>query len=160
MSAEDVFAGLDGPYSTIVADPPWPFVWNGAPGGRRRRKTALGYSTMPIEEIIALPVSDLAADAAHLFLWATREVFREGQAVAVARAWGFEPCGEIIWRKRNFGTGAFPRPGHEPVLIARRGALPFTGPRNVHSVQEWAQTYATNGGKSHTAKPPGLCDLV
>lgn len=155
-----MFAELSPPYSTIVADPPWPFDWNGGKGGRRRRATTLGYSTMPLEDIAALPVGDLAADDAHLYLWVTREFFREGGGVKVARAWGFDPVGEIIWRKRNFGTGHFPRPGHEPLLICRRGSLPFAGPYNVHSVQDWPQVYATNGGKSHTAKPDAGMDLI
>ena len=118
--------GLNPPYSTIVADPPWPFAWKAGAGGRRRRATTLGYTTMTIDAIVAMPVGDLVSDEAHLYLWATREIHREGQAVAV---------GEIIWRKPNFGTGSFPRPGHEPLLVCRRGSLPFAGPRNVHSVQ-------------------------
>lgn len=155
-----LFAELSPPYSTIVADPPWPFVWKAGAGGRRRRATSLEYSTMTLKGIAALPVGDLAADDAHLYLWVTRQVYREGGGVAVARAWGFEPVGEIIWRKPNFGTGHFPRPGHEPVLVARRGALPFAGPYDVHSVQDWRQDYTTNHGKTHTNKPDGLMDLV
>lgn len=115
---------------------------------------------MTVEDIKALPVVDLVADAAHLYLWVTRELFREGQGAAVARAWGFEPFGEIIWRKPNFGAGAFPRPGHEPLLICRRGGLRFTGPRNVHSVQDWKQHYECNGGKENSRKPMGALDLV
>lgn len=163
-----VFSELTPPYSTIVADPPWPYAAVAGKGGRRRRATRLGYSTMTVEDIMALPVSDLAADNAHLWMWATRPVFREGQAVAVARAWGFEPVGEVIWRKPNFGMGAMPRPGHEPLLICKRGNLPFTGPKNIHSVQdlfagevhEWRQEYDNNGGKGHSRKPPAALDLV
>lgn len=154
------FAELSPPYSTIVADPPWPFVWSGGPGGRRAKATPLGYSLMTLRDIIDLPVESLAADDAHLYLWSTREMFREGHAVRVARAWGFSPVSEIIWRKPNFGTGAFPRSGHEPVLICKRGAAKFTGPADVHSVQTWKQDYTTNGGKSHTNKPDGLMDLA
>jgi N6-adenosine-specific RNA methylase IME4 len=152
--------GLTPPYSTIVADPPWPFKWSGGPGGRRRSATPLRYSLMSLADIAALPVEDVAAAEAHLYLWVTREMFREGHGVAVARSWGFDPVAEFIWRKPNFGTGSFPRAGHEPVLVCRRGGLPFAGPRNVHSVQEWKQDYSQNSGKSHTTKPTGLMDLV
>lgn len=167
------FAELCPPYPTILADPPWPFPHVAGAGGRRRRATRLGYTTMTVDAIAALPVGDLAPPDAHLFLWSTRDVFREGQAVSVARAWGFEPVGEVIWRKPNFGMGAMPRPGHEPLLICRRGRLPFTGPKNVHSVQdyapdlgeegevyEWRQLYDNNGGKGHSRKPPAAADLV
>jgi N6-adenosine-specific RNA methylase IME4 len=156
----DVFAELSPPYAAIVADPPWPFVWNGGAGGRRARQTRLGYTTMSVAEIAALPVGDLAAEAAHLYLWVTRGLFREGHGVAVARAWGFEPVSEIIWRKPNYGAGSFPRAGHEPLLICRRGGLRFAGRRDVHSVQDWRQRYASNGGKHHSAKPDGALDLV
>lgn len=153
--------GLNPPYSTIVADPPWPFEWNGGAGGRRRRRTRLGYSLMSIEDITALPVGDLAAPNAHLYLWVTRDLFREGIGCRVARAWGFEPVAEIIWRKPNFGMGFFPRPGHEPLLICRRGSLPFTTDGRTHSVQDWSQVYgAGNTGKGHSCKPAGAGDLI
>lgn len=161
-------------YRTIVADPPWPFQWGGGKGGRRRRETELGYKTMTVEEIAALPVGDMVhPDGANLFLWATDEVYREGQAVHVARAWGFEPVGPaIIWAKDNFGTGLFPRPGHEPLLVCRtRGvkALWNRGEddrfvfevRATHSVQRWEQVRGTkNGGKQHSRKPEGALDLI
>lgn len=155
-----MWADLSPPYTTVVADPPWPFRWSGGAGGRRARATGLGYTLMTVDDIAALPVSGLAASDAHLYLWVTPALHREGVGCAVARAWGFEPVDEIIWRKPNFGTGAFPRHGHEPLLICRRGDLPFTGPRNVHSVQDWRQTYDRNGGKGHSRKPPGALDLV
>lgn len=77
--------GLNPPYATIVADPPWPFDWNGGKGGRRRRSTPLHYSRTTVDEIAAMTVADLAAEDCTLFLWATREVYREGDAVRVAR---------------------------------------------------------------------------
>jgi hypothetical protein len=111
-------------YRTIVADPPWQITMKMGAGGRRARATEVPYSMLSIDEIKALPVADLAADEAHLWLWATRRLFREGEAAAVVRAWGFEPVGEIIWGLRNPGMGGFNGNGHEPVLIARRLALP------------------------------------
>jgi N6-adenosine-specific RNA methylase IME4 len=117
---------------------------------------------MTIEEIAALPVTELAdPDGCHLFLWVTLELYRLGEGVRVARAWGFEPVDELIWEKPNFGMGSFPRHCHEPMLIARRGELPFTGPRDVRSVQRWRQPYApAGGGKLHSGKPDGALDLI
>lgn len=152
--------GLNPPYATIVADPPWPFVWKAGAGGRRARATKLAYSVTTVDEIAAMPVADLAADDSTLFLWATREVYREGDAVRVARAWGFQPCGDLVWDKPNLGTGAWPRPTHEPILIARRGHPPTPTDRSYRSVQRWKQPYTTNSGKTHSAKPPGFMDAV
>ena len=149
-------------YRTVVADPPWPFKWDGRAGGRRRRSTGLGYETMTIDAICGLVVP--AAPDATLFLWTTQEALHAGDARRVAACWGFGlRAGELIWRKPNFGTGDFPRIGHETCLIYRRGggALRADRPRNIHSVQTWSQPRLQgNGGKIHSAKPDGFYDLV
>jgi N6-adenosine-specific RNA methylase IME4 len=150
-------------YRTIVADPPWPFEWHGGPGGRRRNATELGYRTMTTAELCGYGCLAARADNATLFLWVTQRVLHEGDALRVARAWGFEErVGEFIWRKPNFGAGAFPRIGHETCVIYRRGggSLRPDAPRDVHSVQTWAQDYTNNGGKKHSAKPDGFLDIV
>lgn len=152
-------------YRTIVADPPWPIADPrsrpriGA-GVRRRRSTTLSYDLMSLEDIWHLPVADLAEADAHLFLWVPAGFNREGAGVETARAWGFEPIGELIWEKPNFGLGAFPRPCHEILLVCRRGALPFTGGLAVRSVQRWRQTYDGAKGKQHSAKPEAAMDLI
>lgn len=154
-------------FRTIVADPPWPFRWGGGKGGRRRRDTELGYRTMTINEIAALRVAELAdPEGCNLFLWATDEVYREGQAVRVARAWGFEPCGpSLIWAKQNFGVGFFPRPAHEPLLVCRNnGKANWTdhpAVRATSSVQFFGQIRGSkNGGKQHSRKPESALDLI
>lgn len=162
-------------YRTILADPPWPFQWGGGKGGRRRRETELGYRTMTVDAIAAMrePHEFAHPDGCNLFMWATDEVYREGQAVAVARAWGFEPVGPcIIWAKDNFGAGLFPRAGHEPLLVCRTRGIPALWKRNAlgdfvfpvratHSVQRWNQVRGkANGGKQHSRKPEGAADLI
>lgn len=152
-------------YRTIVADPPWPVgdirlrPWVMGAGGRRKRATVMPYNLMPMDAIKALPVADMAEDDAHLYLWITAELNARGEGIAVCDAWGFRRIGEIVWRKNNFGMGAFPRPQHEIIVVARRGRLPF-GRRDVGSVQQWAQDYSANGGKRHSVKPEGFLDLV
>lgn len=145
-------------YRTIVADPPWEIARSMGAGGRRARATEVPYSFMSLAEIMSLPVDELAEDAAHLYLWSTRRNFREGVAAAVARAWGFEPCGEIIWGLRNPGMGGFNGNGHEPVLLAGRGGLPWPKAHLPASVALWRQPYAA--GKIHSAKPEGFLDVV
>ena len=147
-------------YRTIVADPPWPFKWSGGPGGRRRNATPLAYDLMTVDEIADVDVPSLAASDCALFLWTTAKMHREGEALRVMRAWGFQPVHEIVWRKPNFGAGHFPRIGHETCMVGRKGLGLYAAPKDVHSVQEWAQPYTTNGGKTHSAKPDGFYDLV
>jgi N6-adenosine-specific RNA methylase IME4 len=164
--------GLSPPYRTIVADPPWPRSlgmvrgngrrWAGT-GGRRRRATSMAYSTTTPDDIAAFPVIDLVDDrdqGTHMYLWVTAPLNREGVGAAVARAWGFKVVGEIVWRKPNFGLGAFPRPQHEVLLVCRRGSLPFAR-KDVGSVCDWPLVRApNNGGRVHSAKPPAAYDLI
>jgi N6-adenosine-specific RNA methylase IME4 len=148
--------GLLVKYRTIVADPPWEIARRMGAGGRRARATEVPYEFMALEAICELRLP--ADDDAHLYLWSTRRIFREGIACQVARAWGFEPCGEIIWGLRNPGMGTRAIANdHEPVLVARRGSLPFTAeePMGVHW---WKQPYTM--GKVHSAKPEAFLDLV
>lgn len=146
-------------YRTIVADPPWPITQKMGAGGRRARATTVPYAFMMLDAILALDVAAaIVADAAHLYLWSTRHNFREGIAVKVARAWGFEPCGELIWGLRNPGMGGFNGNGHEPILLASCGGLPWPTDALPHGVSFWKQPYGV--GKIHSAKPDALLDLV
>lgn len=152
-------------FRTIVADPPWPFQWQGGSGGRRRSPTSLGYETMGYEDISAVLFGEawVAVDAT-LLLWVTQEALHRGAAKETAYCWGFgHRIGELVWRKPNFGTGAYPRIGHELCVIYKRGggSLKADAPRNVHSVQTWSQPRGrNNGGKIHSAKPDGFYDFV
>ena len=154
-------------YRTIVADPPWSGITTriGA-GGRRSRSTSLEYGErlMTTDEIARLPIADLAEDDAHLFLWSTRQKFREGEAAHVARAWGFEPCGEIIWGLENPGTGSRSLANdHEPILVATRGSLPLTASEPM-GVYFWRQLYVRGPSgvpeKVHSGKPTAFLDYV
>jgi N6-adenosine-specific RNA methylase IME4 len=155
-------------FQTIAVDPPWPFEWAGGGAYRRngrgeqhlnhRFKKGLAYPTMSVEEIAAFPVGDLAPPDAHLYLWIPDCHLIEGHGAQLARAWGFEPGRLIIWKKRGYGLGKFPRPQHESLLVCRRGSLAFRV-TNVGSVHEWKQPYE-NGTRKHSAKPEGAYDLI
>jgi N6-adenosine-specific RNA methylase IME4 len=155
-------------YTTIVADPPWPIAWTGGgavrTNGRGERhfnhkfKSDLPYERMSIEEIVALPVTDLADSDAHLYLWVPDQFLIDGSAAQVALAWGFKPGRLLIWRKTGYGLGRFPRPQHEAIVVCRRGNLPFNV-ADVGSVQTWKFPYE-NGARAHSRKPDGAIDLI
>lgn len=101
---------------------------------------------MGLDEIKALPVPELAADNAHLYLWATASFLP--QAFEVVGAWGFRYVTTLVWVKRTqagglaFGTGHYFRRCVEYVLFAIRGRLSlrvrdqrdiFFAPRRQHS---------------------------
>jgi ParB-like chromosome segregation protein Spo0J len=69
-------------FAVIYADPPWRYE-NPAIGDSGRR-IENHYPTMLLEEICALPVRDIAADDAILFLWATAPKLAECMRVIEA----------------------------------------------------------------------------
>ena len=83
-------------YRTIVADPPWQFqnrTGKVAPEHKRLNR----YPTMTLEDIMALPVCDIAGEKAHLYLWVPNALLPEG--LALMKAWGFEYKTNIVWEK-------------------------------------------------------------
>ena len=83
-------------FATILADPPWQFTnktGKVAPEHRRLSR----YGTMKLDEIMALPVGDIATTPAHLYLWCPNAMLPEG--LAVMKAWGFAYKSNIVWHK-------------------------------------------------------------
>ena len=71
-------------YSIIYADPPWEFSrWS----NKAQRHVTGHYSTMSIQEIMDLPVKEIAADNAVLLMWATFPNLP--LALKAIEAWGF-----------------------------------------------------------------------
>ena len=83
-------------YNTIYADPPWQFQnRTGKVAPEHKRLTR--YETMTLSEIISMPISTIAGDKAHLYLWCPNALLPEG--LTVMDAWGFEYKGNIVWEK-------------------------------------------------------------
>ena len=83
-------------YNTIYADPPWQFQnRTGKVAPEHKRLTR--YETMRLDEIKALPISDISAEKAHLYLWVPNALLPDG--LAVMDAWGFEYKGNLVWEK-------------------------------------------------------------
>lgn len=86
----------DKKYCTIYADPPWRFqnrTGKVAPENKKLNR----YDTMDLKDIMALPVADITAEKAHLYLWVPNALLPDG--LKVMEAWGFEYKGNIIWEK-------------------------------------------------------------
>ena len=80
-------------FATALADPPWQFAnrtGKVAPEHRRLDR----YSTMTLDAIKAIPVSDAAAKNAHLYLWVPNALLPEGMAVMIAS------CSPLFFPKR------------------------------------------------------------
>lgn len=106
-------------YRIIYADPPWEYEDQPING---ERAIETHYDTMPLEDIVALPVNDIIADDAAIFLWATAP--NALGAFEVMSAWGFTYKTQIVWRKDRIGNGYWARNQHELLLIGVRGDMP------------------------------------
>ncbi|MFZ8756965.1 MT-A70 family methyltransferase [Microbacterium sp. HMH0099] len=131
-------------FSCIIADPPWQAGQLGKHGAQGH------YNLMSLERIMAMPVKNLAADNAHLYLWcypATRYIAED-----VMRAWGFEYKDEFVWGKDRMGLGQYFRHAHETLLIGVKGKLPvkFRGQRS----------FAMLPRQAHSHKPEEVHQMV
>lgn len=113
-------------YDLIVADPPWDFENYSDTGTKKGADPH--YHVMPLTEIKALRVGDLARGNCLLLLWCPGWAMATGKAQDVAREWGFDPKSEIVWNKRTargkwrMGTGYRVRTMHEPILVCTIGS--------------------------------------
>lgn len=112
-----------GGFPLIYADPPWSYS-NAGRGAAENH-----YSCMSIEDICALPVADLAAPDAVLFMWGTYALTPE--AMRVISAWGFtfktlafDWVKTTVTGKEHFGLGKWTRGNSEPCWLGVRGDPP------------------------------------
>lgn len=113
------------PFKTILADPPWQFqnrTGKVAPEHKRLNR----YGTMTLKEIMALPVNEIAAPTAHLYLWVPNALLPDG--LQVMAAWGFQYKSNLIWHKirkdggpDGRGVGFYFRNTTEIILFGVRG---------------------------------------
>ena len=113
----------DGKFACIVADPPWAMRLI-----EREQRPDQGrhvaYPTMELDDIAKLPVGELAADDAHLYLWVTHKFLPAG--LDLIEQWGFAYQCLMTWRK-NVGFTPFSwMYDTEHVIFARRGNLEMT----------------------------------
>lgn len=135
----DPFANLPkGHYRAILADPPWRFeTYNEkgrlkCPDWRTAKGMPMHYRTMSIDEICALPVTNLAAEDSVLLIWICWPMLID--ALRVIHEWGFsyKTCG-FSWFKGDIlplfpddmrgqmGCGYWTRANSEVCLLATRG---------------------------------------
>ena len=109
----------------ILADPPWQFqnrTGKMAPEHRRLSR----YRTLSFSDIESLPISEVAADTAHLYLWTPNALLPE--ALRAMAAWGFAYKTNIVWHKvrkdggpDGRGVGFYFRNVTEMILFGVRG---------------------------------------
>lgn len=136
-------------YQTVVIDPPWDWGDEGDVNQFGRAKPT--YATMPIDEIAALPIGQIASENAHLYLWITNRSLPKG--FSLIEQWGFRYVTALTWVKPSFGMGNYYRGSTEHVLFAVRGSLPLLR----HDV---GTHFEAPRGSGHSAKPDAFYRLI
>jgi N6-adenosine-specific RNA methylase IME4 len=148
-STQPVTAQADRRYQTIVLDPPWDWGDEGDVDQFGRARPI--YDTMPFHEVKALPIPDLSAPNAHIYLWITNRSLPKG--FELLDAWGFRYITAITWCKPHFGMGNYFRGSTEHVLFGVKGSLQLLR----RDVGTWFE--ARRPGR-HSEKPPELYEIV
>lgn len=149
---------VEGGFRTILADPPWRFTnrtGKVAPEHRRLDR----YSTLSLDQICALPVRDVVASAAHLYLWVPNALLPEG--LRVMEEWGYRYISNIVWAKRRKdggpdgrGVGFYFRNVTELILFGVRGSMRTLAP--ARSQVNMVETRK----REHSRKPDEQYDLI
>ena len=124
-------------------DPPWPEQG----GGKIKRGADRHYSLMPVKDIMALPIGELAdPEGCHLYCWTTNNYLPA--ALECIQTWGFEYISTITWLKDRVGLGQYYRGLTEHCLFAStkkrlpykmadgkrcQGITGFSEPKTIHS---------------------------
>lgn len=160
-------------FKAILADPPWHFRARTALQTRNFqcvRDVAKHYPTMELDDIKAMPVREIAAPDAHLFIWTTGPCLR--QTFEVMEAWGFRYSAvAFTWVKLkrsidtrqlrvlptaesdlHVGLGLTTRKNAEFCLLGRRGKAR----RNAKDVRE----IILSPVREHSRKPEEAASRV
>jgi N6-adenosine-specific RNA methylase IME4 len=146
-------------FRTILADPPWQFqnrTGKIAPEHKRLSR----YSTLTLEDIKKLPISDAACETAHLYLWVPNALLPDG--LEVMRAWGFKYKSNVVWHKirkdggsDGRGVGFYFRNVTELILFGVRGKNARTLPPGRSQVN-----YLSSRKREHSRKPDEQYKLI
>ena len=146
-------------FRTILADPPWQFE-NRTGKMAPEHKRLARYATMKLDDVCALPVSKLAEDTAHLYLWVPIALLPDG--LRVMESWGFHYKSNIIWYKirkdggpDRRGVGFYFRNVTEVLLFGVRG-------RNARTLDPGRrqENIISSRKREHSRKPDEQYDLI
>lgn len=148
----------EGVFRVIYADPPWQYA-SEQHGKASEEYSKIGqdtvlathYPSMATEAICALPVRELAAENAVLFIWTTSPKLFE--AADVIKAWGFTYKASIVWDKVKHNVGHYVSVRHEFLLIATRGSCQPDSKTLHDSVVSIERT-------EHSVKPAYFRELI
>ncbi|MCP8895324.1 hypothetical protein KYK29_10300 [Shinella daejeonensis] len=143
-------------YELMVIDIPWPFDLYSEAGAKK--SASAQYDVMTAEQILALPIGQLASMNSLVYSYATAPLLPF--AIQALQAWGFTYKSFMAWRKTTpagkvrMGTGYRVRTTAEIILVGTLG-----NPR-----QSYVPPTVFDGiAREHSRKPDefySICDRV
>jgi N6-adenosine-specific RNA methylase IME4 len=157
-------------YSVIYADSPWQTKAGRALKGYKiengkqlfvsssNKSRELAYPTMTVEQLCKMPISDLAAENAHLYFWTTNQYLM--QSLQVIESWGFKYSTTLVWAKNPMGggLGGNYKITTEFLIFATRGNLKAKE-KHIGTWFNIKREYQ-NGSPCHSRKPEFFADLI
>jgi len=147
-----------GTFGTVLADPPWRFA-NRTGKMAPEHKRLARYTTMTLQEIMALPLAQLMLPASHLYLWVPNALLGDG--LAVMQQWGFTYKTTLVWYKvrkdggpDRRGVGFYFRNVTELVLFGVRGSLRTLAPGRRQ------ENIIVSQKREHSRKPEALYRII
>ena len=137
-------------FSTIVIDPPWD--WGDEGDVDQLGRARPDYATISIDKLLELPVSSLADEDCHIYLWITNRSLPKG--FALLEKWGFRYITCLTWVKPYYGMGNYFRGQTEQVLFGVKGSQMLKR-KDIGTVFN-----ASRGTGGHSSKPVEFLELV
>jgi len=138
-------------WATVYADPPWQFSNKTGKVGPEHKRL-FRYDTMTNDRIMALPVRDITARPAHLYLWVPTALIPTG--IETMSRWGFRYISAVYWHKvrkdggsDGRGVGFYFRNVIEPCLFGVRGQMRTLAPGRTQV------NYLSTRKREHSRKP-------
>lgn len=149
----------DNKYKTILADPPWRFknrTGKNSPENKRLYK----YKTMDLNQIKLLPVKEIVAETAHIYLWVPNALISYG--LDVMDSWEFNYKTNLIWYKTRKdggpdrrGTGFYFRNVTEILLFGVKG-------KNARTLKQGRiqENIISSRKREHSRKPDEQYSII
>jgi N6-adenosine-specific RNA methylase IME4 len=136
-------------FETIMIDPPWD--WGDEKDNDQLGRAKPTYKTMSFEEILQLPIQELAKKNAHIYLWITNRSLPKG--FALLEEWGFRYITCLTWCKPSFGMGNYFRGQTEHMLFGVSGSLSLLR-------KDTGTWFQAERGDKHSSKPEEAYQLI
>jgi N6-adenosine-specific RNA methylase IME4 len=139
-------------YRGILIDPPW--LLDDSDNTGKGGSSAPHYPSMSLLDIERLPIAQVAANEAFVFLWSSAGMLED--AMRILRVWGFPYKTNLTWDKLvGPGNGYYYRMIHEHLLLGvAPGAPRHFIDRSIESMLRWKRP-----GK-HSEKPEEVHRVV